>query len=91
MRGHIAAATSTGGMTGKQWGRVGDSPVLGAGTWATDATCAISGTGHGEFYLRLALAHDIAARMAYARKAPCRRRSPSSTAHCWQTAVKAAA
>lgn len=62
---HIAAATSTGGMMGKRYGRVGDSPVLGAGTWAADATCAISGTGHGEFYLRQAVAHDIAARMEY--------------------------
>jgi beta-aspartyl-peptidase (threonine type) len=63
--GHLAAATSTGGMMGKRFGRVGDSPVIGAGTWAMDATCAISGTGHGEFYIRQAVAHDIAARMAY--------------------------
>ncbi|HEX2595645.1 MAG TPA: isoaspartyl peptidase/L-asparaginase, partial [Luteimonas sp.] len=62
--GHIAAATSTGGMTNKRYGRIGDSPVIGAGTWA-DARCGISGTGWGEFYIRHAAAHDIAARIAY--------------------------
>lgn len=63
-RGHIAAATSTGGMTNKKWGRVGDSPLIGAGTWA-DAGCGVSGTGWGEFYIRNAVAHDVCARMAY--------------------------
>ncbi|WP_101925174.1 MULTISPECIES: isoaspartyl peptidase/L-asparaginase family protein [Luteimonas] len=63
-QGRLAAATSTGGMTNKKWGRVGDSPVIGAGTWA-DARCAVSGTGWGEFFLRAAVAHDIAARIAY--------------------------
>ena len=63
-RGHIAAATSTGGMTNKRWGRVGDSPVIGAGTWA-DERCGVSGTGWGEFFLRAAVAHDICARVAY--------------------------
>jgi beta-aspartyl-peptidase (threonine type) len=62
--GHIAAATSTGGMTNKKWGRVGDSPVIGAGTWA-DEGCGVSGTGWGEFYIRYAVAHDICARVAY--------------------------
>ncbi|HJY33937.1 MAG TPA: isoaspartyl peptidase/L-asparaginase, partial [Vicinamibacterales bacterium] len=62
--GHIAAATSTGGMTNKRWGRVGDSPIIGAGTWA-DGRCGVSGTGWGEFYIRAAVAHDICARMAY--------------------------
>lgn len=62
--GHIAAATSTGGMTNKRWGRVGDSPIIGAGTWA-DERCGVSGTGWGEFYLRNAVAHDICARVAY--------------------------
>lgn len=62
--GHIAAATSTGGMTNKKWGRVGDSPVIGAGTWA-DERCGVSGTGWGEFYIRNAVAHDICARVAY--------------------------
>ena len=62
--GHIAAATSTGGMTNKRWGRVGDTPLIGAGTWA-DERCGVSGTGWGEFFIRCAVAHDIAARMAY--------------------------
>ncbi|MBP3984632.1 isoaspartyl peptidase/L-asparaginase [Pseudoxanthomonas helianthi] len=64
MHGHLAAATSTGGMTNKKWGRVGDSPLIGCGTWA-DAHCAVSGTGWGEFFIRNAVAHDIAARIAY--------------------------
>lgn len=63
-QGRIAAATSTGGMTNKRWGRVGDSPVIGAGTWADDR-CGVSGTGWGEFYIRNAVAHDICARVAY--------------------------
>jgi L-asparaginase / beta-aspartyl-peptidase len=63
-RGHIAAATSTGGMTNKRWGRVGDTPLVGAGTWADDR-CGVSGTGWGEFFIRCAVAHDIAARVAY--------------------------
>lgn len=63
-RGHLAAGTSTGGMTNKRYGRVGDSPIIGAGTWA-DARCAVSGTGWGEFYIRTAAAHDICARVAY--------------------------
>jgi len=63
-QGHIAAATSTGGMTNKRWNRIGDSPVIGAGTWA-DGRCGVSGTGWGEFYIRAAVAHDICARVAY--------------------------
>ncbi|MGY1425606.1 isoaspartyl peptidase/L-asparaginase family protein [Lysobacter sp. A289] len=62
--GHIAAATSTGGMTNKKWGRIGDAPIIGAGTWA-DEHCGVSGTGWGEFYIRNAVAHDICARVAY--------------------------
>ena len=62
--GNLAAATSTGGMTNKRYGRVGDSPLIGAGTWA-DQRCAVSGTGWGEFFIRNVVAHDIAARMAY--------------------------
>jgi len=62
--GHIAAATSTGGMTNKKWGRVGDAPIIGAGTYA-DARCGVSATGWGEFFIRLAVAHDICARVAY--------------------------
>ncbi|MEM9303421.1 MAG: isoaspartyl peptidase/L-asparaginase [Pseudomonadota bacterium] len=63
--GHLAAATSTGGMTNKLPGRVGDTPVIGSGTWADNATCAVSGTGHGEYFMRSAMAYDIHARMAY--------------------------
>jgi len=59
--GHLAAATSTGGMQGKLPGRVGDSPILGAGTYADDRGCAVSGTGVGEYYIRLSLAHSIGA------------------------------
>ncbi len=62
--GRLAAATSTGGMTNKRWGRVGDSPLIGCGTWA-DAHCAVSGTGWGEYFIRNAVAHDVAARIAY--------------------------
>ncbi|SBV38156.1 isoaspartyl dipeptidase with L-asparaginase activity [uncultured Stenotrophomonas sp.] len=68
-RGKLAAGTSTGGMTNKRYGRVGDSPVIGAGTWA-DARCAVSGTGWGEFYIRLAAAHEICARMRYLGESP---------------------
>jgi beta-aspartyl-peptidase (threonine type) len=63
--GNVAAATSTGGMTAKLPGRVGDSPIFGAGTWAENETCAVSATGHGEYFIRWAAAHDIAARMRY--------------------------
>jgi beta-aspartyl-peptidase (threonine type) len=65
--GHLAAATSTGGLFGKLPGRVGDSPLIGAGTFADDATCAVSATGHGEFFIRWNVAHDIAARIRYRR------------------------
>ena len=65
VHGDIAAATSTGGMTNKRWGRVGDSPVVGAGTYANNKTCAISCTGHGEFFLRAVVAHDISCMMEY--------------------------
>ncbi len=63
--GSLAAGTSTGGMTNKRWGRIGDSPMIGAGTYADDATCGVSATGHGEYFIRLGVARDIAARMAY--------------------------
>ncbi len=65
--GDLAAGTSTGGMTNKRFGRVGDSPVLGAGTWADSRTAAVSCTGHGEYFLRGAVAHDVHARMRYGR------------------------
>ncbi|WP_066558117.1 isoaspartyl peptidase/L-asparaginase family protein [Croceicoccus bisphenolivorans] len=61
--GHVAAATSTGGLTGKRWGRVGDTPVIGAGTYADDRGCAVSATGTGEVFIRIAAAHEINARM----------------------------
>ena len=63
--GNLAAATSTGGMTGKKWGRVGDSPIIGAGTYAANDCCAVSATGHGEFFIRAVVAHEIAALMRY--------------------------
>lgn len=63
--GDVAAATSTGGMTNKRYGRVGDSPIIGAGTYASNATCAVSATGHGEHFLRHVVAYDIAALIDY--------------------------
>ncbi len=63
--GNLCAGTSTGGMTNKKYGRIGDSPVIGAGTYANNNTCGISGTGHGEFFIRWAVAHDISALMEY--------------------------
>ena len=64
-RGNLAAATSTGGMLNKRFGRVGDSPIIGAGTYANNATCAVSATGHGEYFIRSVVAYDVAALMAY--------------------------
>lgn len=61
--GNVAAATSTGGLTGKRWGRIGDSPVIGAGNYADNRACAVSATGAGEFFIRLGVAHEICARM----------------------------
>lgn len=66
--GLIAAATSTGGMTNKRYQRLGDTPIIGAGTYADNRTCGISSTGHGEYFIRLAVAHDIHAQMLYANK-----------------------
>jgi beta-aspartyl-peptidase (threonine type) len=63
--GHLAAATSTGGMTGKRYHRIGDSPIIGAGTYADDRSCAVSATGHGELFIRAAVAHDICSRMRF--------------------------
>ncbi len=63
MKGHVAAGTSTGGLTGQRWGRIGDSPVIGAGTYADDRACAVSATGAGEFFLRVGVAHEICARV----------------------------
>ena len=64
-KGHLAAATSTGGMTYKRHGRIGDSPVIGAGTWADDRTCAVSATGWGEFFIRTGVAQDIHSQMLH--------------------------
>ncbi len=66
--GNLAAGTSTGGMTYKAWGRIGDSPVIGAGTYADNRSCGISATGHGEYFIRYAVAHDICARVRYQNK-----------------------
>jgi beta-aspartyl-peptidase (threonine type) len=63
--GNLAAGTSTGGMVNKRFGRVGDSPIIGAGTFASNQSCAISSTGHGEYFIRYAVAHDICARVEY--------------------------
>jgi beta-aspartyl-peptidase (threonine type) len=63
--GRLAAATSTGGMTGKRYNRIGDSPIIGAGTYADDRSCAVSATGHGEVFIRAAVAHDICSRMRF--------------------------
>ena len=63
--GNLAAGTSTGGMTNKRFGRIGDSPVIGAGTYANNKTCGISCTGHGEFFLRAVVAHDVSCLMEY--------------------------
>ncbi|MDQ3748291.1 MAG: isoaspartyl peptidase/L-asparaginase [Acidobacteriota bacterium] len=64
-QGNLAAATSTGGMTNKKFGRIGDTPIVGAGTYADNETCAVSCTGHGEFFMLAAAAYDVAARMKY--------------------------
>lgn len=64
-QGHLAAATSTGGMTNKKYGRIGDSPLIGIGTYANDATCAISCTGHGEMFIRAVASYDVSCLMEY--------------------------
>ena len=63
--GNLAAGTSTGGMSNKRWNRIGDSPIIGAGTYAKNSTCAVSCTGHGEFFIRYAVAYDMSALMEY--------------------------
>jgi L-asparaginase / beta-aspartyl-peptidase len=65
VKGHVAAGTSTGGMTGKRWGRIGDSPVIGAGTYAADGTCAVSATGSGEYFIRASAARQLCDRIAW--------------------------
>lgn len=66
--GHVAAATSTGGLTAKRWGRIGDSPLIGAGTYADDRAAAVSATGSGEYFIRAVAAHEVAARMRLGRQ-----------------------
>ena len=66
--GHLAAGTSTGGMTNKRWNRLGDAPIIGAGTYASNDACAVSCTGHGEYFIRYAVAYDIWAQMMYGGK-----------------------
>ncbi|GLR73004.1 isoaspartyl peptidase/L-asparaginase [Agaribacter marinus] len=66
--GNLAAGTSTGGMTAKRWGRIGDSPIIGAGTWADNESCAVSATGHGEYFIRHQVAADICSRVKYSNK-----------------------
>ena len=68
--GHLAAATSTGGVTGKRWGRIGDSPLIGAGTYADDRSAAISCTGSGEFFIRVGVGHEIGARIRLSGETP---------------------
>lgn len=63
--GNVAAGTSTGGVTGKRWGRVGDSPIIGAGTYASNQSCAVSATGSGEYFIRLSVAHEICSLVKY--------------------------
>ena len=65
LNGNLSAGTSTGGMTNKKWNRIGDAPIIGAGTYANNLTCAISATGWGEFFIRSVVAHDISALMEY--------------------------
>lgn len=67
-QGNLAAATSTGGMTFKKYGRIGDSPVIGAGTYADNESCAVSCTGHGEYFIRNVVAYDVSARMLYLKE-----------------------
>ncbi|MEO8374832.1 MAG: isoaspartyl peptidase/L-asparaginase, partial [Sphingomonas bacterium] len=69
MRGHVAAATSTGGLTGKRWGRIGDSPIIGAGTYASDHDCAVSATGTGEYFIRESAARQVCDRIIWKSEA----------------------
>ncbi len=64
-KGNLAAGTSTGGLTNKAWGRIGDSPIIGAGTYASNASCAVSGTGQGEYFMRLTIAREVCALVEY--------------------------
>jgi beta-aspartyl-peptidase (threonine type) len=84
-QGNMAAGTSTGGLTGKRWGRVGDAPMIGAGTYADNRSCAVSATGWGEYFIRVGVAHEICAQIREERKAvgvECPAGSPE-LASCW--------
>ena len=90
-KGNLAAGTSTGGMTGKRWGRVGDAPVIGAGTYADNRACAVSATGWGEYFIRVGVAHEICARLRVQRETLPRQmgigdphRSPTPMSHYYQ-------
>ena len=85
--GHVAAATSTGGVTGKRWDRIGDSPIIGAGTYADDRACAVSATGSGEFFIRVGVAHEICARLRLAQ--PANEQPVTDTAAAVMAEVKA--
>jgi beta-aspartyl-peptidase (threonine type) len=89
-QGHLAAGTSTGGMMGKRWGRVGDVPVLGAGTYADDAGAAISCTGHGEYFIREAVAYQVNAQMIWGQKTWQKLRITPSSRCSTPTPAKAA-
>jgi len=86
-KGNLAAGTSTGGMTGKRWGRVGDAPLIGAGTYADNRSCAVSATGWGEYFIRVGVAHEICAQIRQDRKAigvDCSGpNDPDAITECW--------
>lgn len=88
-QGHVAAATSTGGLTGKRWGRIGDSPIVGAGTYADDRACAVSATGAGEFFIRVGVAHEICTQLRIAGKGEYVACPPGSgeLSHCAQRRI----
>jgi beta-aspartyl-peptidase (threonine type) len=89
MSGHVAAATSTGGLTGKRWGRIGDSPIIGAGTFADDRAGAVSATGSGEYFLRVGVAHEICARLRFRHEQAGQGRLPREEAQAVADAVMA--
>lgn len=90
-QGNLAAATSTGGMTGKRWGRIGDAPVIGAGTYADNRSCAVSATGWGEYFIRVGVAHEICSALRQARlaeQADCPGpANPNTFQECWARQV----
>ena len=87
VNGHVAAATSTGGLTAKRWGRIGDSPLIGAGTYADDRAAAVSATGSGEYFIRAVAAHQLAERVRARRPD----RSSKRSTRCSPTSLRSAA